>query len=87
MGEGELQAMAEDTGGIFQAPEQQETMWLLAREIAKAIDSQYVVTYVPTKPFADSQKSEERKVRVSTHCSGVQIISRQKVVLVPKATK
>lgn len=86
-GESELQALAADTGGIFQAPEQLETMWLLALEIAKAIDSQYVVTYVPTKPFADSAKTEERKIRVSTHCNGVQIISRQKVILVPKKTK
>jgi VWFA-related protein len=83
-GETELQALAEDTGGIFQSPEQPETMWLLAVEIAGAIDSQYVVTYVPTKPFADSEKAEDRKVRVSTHCSGVQIRARQKVVLVPK---
>jgi VWFA-related protein len=86
-GETELQILAEDSGGMFQAPEQPETMWLLAEEIAKAIDSQYVVTYVPTKPFAGSAESENRKVRVSTHCNGVQIRARQKVVLVPKKAK
>ena len=82
--ETELQAIAEDTGGFFQSPEEPETMWLAAMEIAQAIDSQYVVTYVPTKPFAGSNAVEERKVRVGTHCSGVIIKSRQKVVLVPK---
>jgi hypothetical protein len=66
---------------MFQAPEQTETMWLFATEIAKAIDSQYVVTYTPTKPFADSENGEARKIRVSTHCSGVQIRSRQKLVV------
>lgn len=83
-GEQELQALAEDTGGMFQAPEQLETMWLFATEIARAIDSQYVVTYVPTKPYAGSSETESRKVRVSTHLSGVLIRARQKVILAPK---
>ncbi len=82
--EAELQALSEDTGGFFQSPEEPETMWLAATEIAKAVNSQYVVTYVPTKPFAGSQQTEERKVRVGTHCSGIRVKSRQKVILVPK---
>ncbi len=86
-GEKELQTLAEDTGGMFQAPEELETMWLTATEIAKVVDSQYVVSYVPTKPFADSDTSENRKVRVSTHCNGVQIRARQKIVLVPKKAR
>lgn len=85
--EAELQALAEDTGGMFQASEETATMWLFAVEIARAIDSQYVVTYIPTKSFADSESGEARKVRVSTHCDGVQIRARQKIVLVPKKTK
>lgn len=86
-GETELQGIAQDTGGFFQSPEEPETMWLAAMEIAKAVESQYVVTYVPTKPFAGSADAEERKVCVGTHCSGVIIKSRQKVVLVPKLQK
>jgi hypothetical protein len=65
---------------MFQAPEETETMWLFAAEIARAIDSQYVVTYIPTKSFAESETNEARKIRVGTHCSGVIIRSRQKVV-------
>lgn len=85
--ETELQTLAEDTGGMFQASEELPTMWIFAAEIAKAIDSQYVVTYIPTKPFNDSDAGEARKVRVSTHRDGVIIRSRQKLVLVPKKTK
>ena len=85
--EAELQMLAEDTGGMFQASEELETMWIFAAEIARAIDSQYVVTYIPTKPFADSESNEARKIRVSTHCDGVQIRARQKVVLVPKRAR
>ena len=79
--ETELQTLAEDSGGIFQAPEQLETMWQFAMEIAKVIDSQYVVTYIPKKPFAESKNGEMRKIRVSTHCSGVRIRSRQKLIV------
>lgn len=79
--EAELQIVAEDSGGMFQAPEQLETMWLFAAKIAKAIDSQYVVTYIPKKPFADTANGETRKIRVGTHCSGVQIRSRRKFVV------
>ncbi|MDQ3801761.1 MAG: VWA domain-containing protein [Acidobacteriota bacterium] len=78
--EAELQAVAEDTGGMFQAPEEPETMWSFAQEIAQAIDSQYVVTYIPTKSFAESSGGEARKIRVGTHCDGVIIRSRQKII-------
>jgi ParB-like chromosome segregation protein Spo0J len=77
----ELQTTAEDTGGMFHAPEELETMWSFAQEIAQAIDSQYVLTYIPTKSFAESEnRGEPRKIRVGTHCEGVIIRSRQKIV-------
>ena len=82
-GETELAALAEDTGGMFQSPEEPTTMLLIALDIAKAIGAQYVVTYIPSKPFADSPADGTRKIRVGTHCSGVQIRSRHKVVLKP----
>ncbi|HLM02837.1 MAG TPA: VWA domain-containing protein [Pyrinomonadaceae bacterium] len=82
--ETELQAVAEDTGGMFQAPEELETMWRFAQEIAQAVDSQYVITYVPTKPFAETENGEPRKIRVGTHCEGVVVRSRQKIVSAAK---
>ena len=54
------------------APEEIETMWSFALEIANNIDSEYVVTYTPTKPFATSS-GESRKVIVSTHRDGVHV--------------
>ena len=79
--ETEIQTAAEDSGGMFQSPEELATMWQFAAEIAKTIDSQYVITYIPTKSFAESENGETRKIRVSTHCSGVQIRSRLKMVV------
>jgi VWFA-related protein len=86
-GETELAAIAEDTGGMFQAPEEPQTMWLIALDVAKAIGAQYVVTYIPIKSVADSPADNSRKIRVGTHCSGVQIRSRHKVVLQPSEVK
>ncbi len=79
--EAKLQNLAEDTGGMFQAPEEYETVLKLAVEIAKAIDSNYVISYTPTKPIAESPKGAARKVRVSSHLNGVQIRSRQKIIV------
>jgi hypothetical protein len=81
--ETDLQSVGQDTGGIFRAPEDLDGMLKLATEIAKAIDSQYVVTYMPKKPFRRLEDNESRKVRVSTYCEGVEIQSRQKIVLTP----
>jgi len=79
--EAKLQGLAEDTGGMFQAPEEYETILKLAVEIAQAINSSYLISYTPTKPIAESPKNSTRKVRVSSHLDGVQIRSRQKIVV------
>ena len=79
--EAKLQNLAEDTGGMFQAPEEYETILKLAVEIAKAIDSNYIISYTPTKPIAESPKGAARKVRVSSHLDSVQIRSRQKIIV------
>jgi len=76
-----MQTLAENTGGAFQAPEEPVTMLKFALEVAGVIGSQYVVTYSPTKPTASSLHSETRKVRVGTHCDGIEIRSRQKLIL------
>lgn len=76
-----LRELAEDTGGVFHTPEEPTTMLEFAVEVARAIGSQYVVTYSPTKPVSESPGVEIRKVRVGSHCDGVEIRSRQKLIL------
>ena len=78
--ETKLQTAADDSGGMFQAPEEAETMFTFAADVARAIDSQYVITYNPTVPI-DPSHPPIRKVRVSSHCDGVTIRSRQKLVV------
>jgi len=76
--EPKLQGLADDTGGMYQAPEEIATMWTFAADIARAIDSQYVITYNPTKAV---DPTKVRKVRVSSYRDGVVIRSRQKLIL------
>ncbi len=75
-----MKTLAEDTGGVFQAPEEPVTVFELAGEIANVIGSQYVITYSPTEPLPEDLPFEMRKIRVGTHCSGVEIKARQKLV-------
>lgn len=76
-----LQTLAEETGGEFQAPEELENLLRLSIRISNSINSNYVITYIPTKPIADGKSLEQRKIRVSSHCDGVEIRSRHKVIL------
>ena len=76
-----MHSLAEETGGMFHAPEQLQTMWSFALEVANTIDSQYVVTYTPTRPFSSSPLGETRKVVVSTYKDGVHITARQKLII------
>lgn len=52
--ETKLQNLAEDTGGMFQAPEEYEKLLKLAAEIAGAVDSNYVIIYTPKRPIVDA---------------------------------
>jgi VWFA-related protein len=79
--EDQMHSLAEETGGMFHAPEQLQTMWSFALEVANTIDSQYVVTYTPTRPFSSSPLGETRKVVVSTYKDGVHITARQKLII------
>ena len=79
--EGEMKNLANDTGGVFDAPDSAEMMLISATEIGKAIGSQYVVAYAPQRPYADSSADELRQVRVVSRRVGLQVRARQKVVL------
>lgn len=79
--ERQLRELADDTGGVFEAPEETTILLEFAVEVARAIGSQYVVTYSPTKPISKLQEIEIRKVRVGTSCQGVEIRSRHRLFL------
>ncbi|HYP50721.1 MAG TPA: VWA domain-containing protein, partial [Pyrinomonadaceae bacterium] len=56
--EAELTNLTEETGGVFLAPEDIESMLKYGQEIAQAIDSHYVVTYIPKRLVSEVSNKE-----------------------------
>ena len=69
-GESFLLTLAENTSGMFILPETADEMELKAANIAKIIDSNYVVTYTPKRPLSESLAGEERIIEVSSRKPG-----------------
>jgi len=79
MKEGEkwLTTFASETGGTITAPASIEEMNKQAEAIAATIDSQYVVTYKPRKPFSAEIGGEYRRLDVVPRRVGLVVSSRR----------
>jgi VWFA-related protein len=76
-----LTAMAEETGGQIFLPKTSEEMVAQAKEAAKEIGSEYVVTYRPKRPLAEAPKGEYRRVEVASRRVGLTVRSRRGYVV------
>jgi VWFA-related protein len=74
--EKELATLAETTGGRLWLPASIEEMMTQAREVAREIGAQYVVTYTPKRPLASAPAGEYRRVRVALRRPDLYIRSR-----------
>ena len=72
-----LKSLAEETGGLAFIPQHLEEMSARADEIAREIDSQYVVTYTPKRPLAEATVEEYRRLNVVSGIIGLQVRSRR----------
>lgn len=77
-----LSALAEETGGQIFLPKSGEEMVEQAREAAREIGAEYVVTYRPKRALAFSSPGEYRKIEVASRRVGLSLRSR-KGYLVP----
>lgn len=73
--------LAESTSGLFILPDDTDEMLEKAEIIAKVIDSNYVVTYVPKRALSESEKGETRVIEVSSRKSGLQVLAKRKLVI------
>jgi VWFA-related protein len=80
-GEKYLLKLSEDTSGLFLLPETKEEMVEKVTMIAKAIGSNYVVTYTPKRPLSESKPGETRKIEISSKRSGLQVLARRKLIV------
>ena len=88
MREGEqwLGPLAEETGGSMLLPLSEEEMLAGCDALARAIDSQYVVTYRPKRPLASAAGEEYRRVAVVARRVGLHASARRGYVVTPPTT-
>ena len=76
-----LEKLSDDTSGMYILPESTEEMVEKADLIAHVIDSNYVVTYVPKRPLADSPPGETRIIEVSSRKPGLRVLAKRKLAV------
>ncbi len=76
-----LTTLAEETGGQIFLPTSGEQMVEQAREAAREIGAEYVVTYRPKRALAFSSPGEYRKIEVASRRVGLTLRSRKGYVV------
>lgn len=80
-GEERLKAMTEETGGRLLQPSSEDELIEKGSEVAREIGRQYVVTYRPKRPLANSPATEYRRIRVSPRRIGLALRARRGYVV------
>jgi len=73
----EFYVVTDETGGNLSLPESAAEMIRQAGEIARDIDSQYVMSYKPLQPFNSSASIEYRRIEVFSRRVGLTIKARR----------
>jgi VWFA-related protein len=76
-----LTNMADETGGRIYLPRTSDEMIAQAREAAREIGSEYVVTYRPKRPLASADRGEYRRIEVASRRVGLSLRSRRGYVV------
>lgn len=71
-----LTSLAQATGGLVFMPGSVKDMIPPAEEIAREIDSQYVITYTPKRPLAQATPGEYRRIFVASRAAGMSMRAR-----------
>lgn len=76
-----LTTIAQDTNGEIFLPESVDEMVDKMAQLAKNIDSQYVVTYTPKRPLNEAADGETRLIEASSRRNGIDVQGRRKLVV------
>ena len=76
-----LADLADETGGRIFLPVSTDEMIMKGEEVARDIGAEYIVTYRPTRPLAEAQPGEYRKVEVASRRVGLYLRSRRGYVV------
>ncbi len=80
-GEARLKSLTEETGGRILLPDSIEGMIVEGANVAREIDSQYVVTYRPKRPLRGASATEYRKIHVGARRIGLSLRARRGYVV------
>ena len=76
-----LKNVADETGGRLMLPLNSDEMIAQAREVARTIGSEYVVTYRPKRPLAEATPGEYRRIQVTSRRVGLSLHARRGYVV------
>jgi Mg-chelatase subunit ChlD len=77
----QLDQLAENTNGTFILPMGLEEMIEKTAVVAKMIDANYVVTYMPKIPVVETRGIAERNIEVSSKRNGLIVQARRRLVI------
>ena len=78
-----LISLAGETGGQMLVPASKEVMLAHGEEVARDIGAQYVITYRPKRPLAESRAGEYRRVEIAPRRAGLLLRARRGYVVIP----
>jgi VWFA-related protein len=76
-----LTDIAQETGGQIFLPKTSDEMIAQARDAAREVGAEYVVTYRPKRPLATAKKGEYRRIDIASRRVGLSLRSRQGYVV------
>ena len=76
-----LTDMAEETGGQIFLPKTSDEMIAQARDAAREVGAEYVVTYRPKRPLSSAEKGQYRRIEVASRRVGLSLRSRRGYVV------
>jgi VWFA-related protein len=76
-----LTDIAQETGGQIFLPKTSDEMIAQARDAAREVGAEYVVTYRPKQPLSSARKGEYRRIDVASRRVGLTLRSRQGYVV------
>ncbi len=82
-----LTTVAEETGGQIFLPKSTQQMIAQAGDTARDIGAEYVVTYRPKRPLADSKQGEYRRIELAARRVGLSLRSRRGYVVPSQLNK
>ncbi len=80
-----LTSLADETGGRIYLPKTADEMLAQAKEAAREIGAEYVVTYRPKRPLAYARQGEYRRIEVASRRVGLNVRSRRGYVVPSQA--